>query len=183
MAYRIVVFGSGAVGKSALTVQFVQGVFVSDYDPTIEESYHKSIQMDQRQVVFDILDTAGVLAMRDYYILNGQGFLLVYSVLSPASLSELFGTKAQIELVKDSSKVPMVLVGNKIDLEDKRAVSTKEGEDTAMSFGCPFVECSAKTKIGVEKAFIDLVREIDKYLIEREKNAPKKQQNYICNIL
>ena len=53
--YKIVVLGSGGVGKSALTVQFVQGIFVEKYDPTIEDSYRKQIEVDEAQCMLDIL--------------------------------------------------------------------------------------------------------------------------------
>ena len=57
--YKIVVLGSGGVGKSALTVQFVQGIFVEKYDPTIEDAYMKDIELDGEPVSLEIFDTAG----------------------------------------------------------------------------------------------------------------------------
>lgn len=51
--------GSGGVGKSALTIQFIQGNFVEKYDPTIEDSYRKQIEVDGKACMLDILDTAG----------------------------------------------------------------------------------------------------------------------------
>jgi len=65
------VLGSGGVGKSAITVQFVQGVFVEKYDPTIEDSYRKNVEVDGSQYLLEILDTAGTeqfTAMRDLYM-------------------------------------------------------------------------------------------------------------------
>jgi len=59
--YKIVVLGSGGVGKSALTVQFVQGIFVEKYDPTIEDSYRKQVEVDSQQCMLEILDTAGTV--------------------------------------------------------------------------------------------------------------------------
>lgn len=61
--YKIVVLGSGGVGKSALTVQFVQGIFVEKYDPTIEDSYRKQVEVDGQQCMLEILDTAGTVRM------------------------------------------------------------------------------------------------------------------------
>ena len=55
------VLGSGGVGKSALTVQFVQGIFVEKYDPTIEDSYRKQVEVDGQQCMLEILDTAGTV--------------------------------------------------------------------------------------------------------------------------
>ena len=62
--YKIVVLGSGGVGKSALTVQFVQGIFVEKYDPTIEDSYRKQVEVDGQQCMLEILDTAGTVRVR-----------------------------------------------------------------------------------------------------------------------
>ena len=59
--YKIVVLGSGGVGKSALTVQFVQGIFVEKYDPTIEDSYRKQVEVEGQQCMLEILDTAGTV--------------------------------------------------------------------------------------------------------------------------
>jgi GTPase KRas protein len=64
--------------------------------------------------------------------------------------------------VKDKDKVPMIVVGNKCDLENERQVTTGEGQDLARSFGCPFMETSAKSRVNVEESFYQLVREIRK---------------------
>ena len=63
--YKIVVLGSGGVGKSALTVQFVQGIFVEKYDPTIEDSYRKQVEVEGQQCMLEILDTAGTVSRAD----------------------------------------------------------------------------------------------------------------------
>ncbi len=57
--FKVVVLGSGGVGKSALTVQFVSGCFMEKYDPTIEDFYRKEIEVDGSPCVLEILDTAG----------------------------------------------------------------------------------------------------------------------------
>ena len=90
--YKVVVLGSGGVGKSALTVQFVTGKFAEKYDPTIEDFYRKEITIDDRPAVLEILDTAGTeqfASMRDLYIRNGHGFILVYSVTNEQSFQEV----------------------------------------------------------------------------------------------
>ena len=111
------------------------------------------------------MDTAGqeeYSAMRDQYMRTGQGFILVYAITSRSSFDEIVSFKEQILRVKDKDKVPMVLVGNKCDLESERQVTTGEGQDLAKSFGCPFFESSAKTRVNVEESFYELVREIRK---------------------
>jgi len=163
--YKLVVLGSGGVGKSALTVQFVQGIFVEKYDPTIEDSYRKQIEIDGGQCMLEILDTAGTeqfTAMRDLYMKNGQGFVLVYSIIAQSTFNDLPDLREQILRVKDKDDVPMVLVGNKCDLNDQRVISTDNGNDLAKKFGCAFLEASAKTRLNVEQIFHDLIRQINK---------------------
>eukprot|EP00004_Rigifila_ramosa_P009675 TRINITY_DN212_c0_g3_i2.p1 TRINITY_DN212_c0_g3~~TRINITY_DN212_c0_g3_i2.p1 ORF type:complete len:130 (-),score=19.96 TRINITY_DN212_c0_g3_i2:515-904(-) len=57
--YKFVIVGSGAVGKSSITIQYVSQQFINQYDPTIEDSYRKQVVIDERAYVLDILDTAG----------------------------------------------------------------------------------------------------------------------------
>lgn len=166
--YKLVVVGGGGVGKSALTIQLIQSHFVDEYDPTIEDSYRKQCTVDNEQVVLDILDTAGqeeYLAMREQYMRTGEGFLLVYAINSRNSIEELQTFYEQIQRVKDSDNVPVLVVGNKSDLEVERQVSYEEGLEFAKALNCPFLETSAKQRINVEEAFYGLVRSIN------EKNA------------
>lgn len=162
--YKLVVVGGGGVGKSALTIQFIQSHFVDEYDPTIEDSYRKQCTIDGEQVLLDVLDTAGqeeYSAMREQYMRTGEGFLLVYSINSRNSLEELQSFYEQIQRVKDTENVPVLVVGNKCDLEIERQVSYEEGLSLAKSFNSPFLETSAKQRINVEEAFYGLVRSIN----------------------
>ncbi|KAJ8402437.1 hypothetical protein AAFF_G00369260 [Aldrovandia affinis] len=164
--YKLVVLGSGGVGKSALTVQFVQGIFVEKYDPTIEDSYRKAMEVDGQQCMLEILDTAGTeqfTAMRDLYMKNGQGFALVYSITAQSTFNDLQDLREQILRVKDTDDVPMILVGNKCDLEDERVVGKEQGQNLARQWNsCAFLESSAKSKINVNEIFYDLVRQINR---------------------
>ncbi|XP_055398849.1 ras-related protein Rap-2a isoform X3 [Bubalus kerabau] len=106
--YKVVVLGSGGVGKSALTVQFVTGTFIEKYDPTIEDFYRKEIEVDSSPSVLEILDTAGTeqfASMRDLYIKNGQGFILVYSLVNQQSFQDIKPMRDQIIRVKRLSLV------------------------------------------------------------------------------
>jgi len=183
--YKIVVLGLGGVGKSALTVRFVQGVFIEQYDPTIEDSYRKQLEVDGQQCMLEILDTAGTeqfTAMRDLYMKNGQGFILVYSIIAQSTFADLEDLKLQITRVKDREDVPMVLVGNKCDLESQRVIPTASGEALARKFGdCAFVEASAKERINVDQVFYDLIRQINRKGVSGEK--PKKEKRSQCVLL
>jgi Ras-related protein Rap-2C len=128
--FKVVVLGSGGVGKSALTVQFVSGHFMEKYDPTIEDFYRKEIEVDSTPCVLEILDTAGTeqfASMRDLYIKNGQGFVVCYSLTNHQTFQDIKTMKEQIVRVKGNDKVPILLVGNKVDLDHQREVPTVEG--------------------------------------------------------
>ncbi|EME45051.1 hypothetical protein DOTSEDRAFT_52438 [Dothistroma septosporum NZE10] len=162
--YHIAVLGSGGVGKSCLTMQFVQGVFVERYDPTIEDSYRKHVDVDGRSVILEIMDTAGTeqfTAMRDMYMRLGQGFLLVFSITSASSLRELVELREQIVRTKGDPHFPMVLVGNKSDLEEDRAVSRAKAFQLSQSWGnIPYYETSARRATNINEVFIDVCRQI-----------------------
>ena len=186
--YKLVVVGGGGVGKSALTIQLIQNHFVVEYDPTIEDSYRKQVTIDEETCLLDILDTAGqeeYSAMRDQYMRSGQGFLCVYSITNRGSYEEISSFREQILRVKDADKVPMVVIGNKSDLEAERQVSPEEGRELAASFGCPHMETSAKARIRCEDAFYELVREIRKDSAPRSAGpkAAKKKGGTKCAIL
>ncbi len=173
--YKIVVVGTGGVGKSALTIQLISNHFIDDYDPTIEDSYRKQTVIDNETCLMDILDTAGqeeYSAMRDQYMRTGQGFMLVYAVTARESFEELVKFREQIFRVKDINQVPLVLIGNKCDLENERQVSTNEGQLLARSWGIPFLETSARKRVNIDQSFFELVREIRRENAAKE--SPKK---------
>lgn len=161
--YKIVVVGGGGVGKSSLTIQFVQNHFLEEYDPTIEDSYRRQIAIDDQVALLDIMDTAGqdeYNMMRESNMRAGQGFVLVYSIIASRTFDELSDFKGQICRMKDLEQVPMVLVGNKSDLEDQRVIPAEDGATLAKSWGIPFLETSARHRINVEEIFSEVVRQI-----------------------
>lgn len=164
--YKLVVVGGGGVGKSAITIQFIQSYFVTDYDPTIEDSYTKQCVIDDIPAKLDILDTAGqeeFSAMREQYMRSGEGFLLVFSVADHASFDELYKFHKQILRVKDRDEFPMLLVGNKADLEVQRVVSLEEAQSLSRQLKVPYIECSAKARMNVDQAFHELVRLVRRF--------------------
>jgi len=175
-AYKVVVLGEGAVGKSCLTIRYVQGTFVTEYDPTIENSYRRIATVDEQPVVLDILDTAGqeeYASMRDTYLRVGHGFLLVFSVTSLSSLLFTKELHSKILQVKEADSCPMVLVGNKADMRDQRVVKEGEAQETAKQLGIPYVETSAKTGMNIELAFNTVVKQ----LIAAPKGGPSDGTN------
>lgn len=84
--------------------------------------------------------------MRDLYMKTGQGFLLVFSISQKSSLTELMSLRDEIIRIKDDDTIPIVLVGNKADLEDQRAVPRTKGFSISQRWGAPYYEASARTK-------------------------------------
>jgi len=194
MASKICVLGDGGVGKTALTIQLCSNHFVEEYDPTIEDSYRKQVVIDDKVTMLEILDTAGqeeFTALRDQWIRDCEGFVIVYAITMRRSFEQIPQFKEQVLRVKDVDKIPMVLVGNKCDLEHQREVSAVEGQELAKAFGAIFKETSAKLRTNVEEAFYDLVRAIRKHSPGQQPDSPvekKKKPSFVrsirgCNLL
>jgi len=98
---------------------------------------------------------------RELYMKTGQGFLLVFSITSMSSLYELTELREQIRQIKDDYNVPMVLVGNKSDLEEDRSVPRPRAFKISQDWGnVPYYETSARRRANVDEVFVDLCRQI-----------------------
>ena len=113
--------------------------------------------------------------MRDLYIKNGQGFVIVFSVTSLQTFQDISTMKEQIMRVKGTNRIPMLLVGNKCDLENQREVHSSEADALAQSWDCSFLEASAKSTQNVNEVFIQIVREMN--------TKPGNKNNSCCCIL
>ncbi|CAO2593533.1 GTP-binding protein Rit2 [Lemmus lemmus] len=191
--YKVVMLGAGGVGKSAVTMQFISHQFPDYHDPTIalrliisslplllEDAYKTQVRIDNEPAYLDILDTAGqaeFTAMREQYMRGGEGFIICYSVTDRQSFQEAAKLKELIFQVRHTYDIPLVLVGNKIDLEQFRQVSTEEGMNLAREYNCAFFETSAALRFGIDDAFQGLVREIrrkESMLSSMEKKLKRK---------
>eukprot|EP01105_Mastigella_eilhardi_P017935 TRINITY_DN4136_c0_g2_i1.p1 TRINITY_DN4136_c0_g2~~TRINITY_DN4136_c0_g2_i1.p1 ORF type:complete len:348 (-),score=86.47 TRINITY_DN4136_c0_g2_i1:182-1153(-) len=196
--YKIVVVGSGGVGKSAFTISFVKNNFIETYDPTIEDCYRKHTTVDEVDCILNILDTAGqeeLSALRDQYMRTGQGFILMFSMTSHNSFVEAKALYLHLLEVKDADEVPIVLVGNKSDLVQQYQVTPPEASDYAAtlqsSFAAPgagqghvpFMVSSAKTRQNVEEVFVMLVRCIRDYYKKMEPAGHKPKKSPRCVLL
>jgi len=185
--YRITIVGAGAVGKSALTVRFIQGKFVEKYDPTIEDSYRKPAEIDGLACMLDIMDTAGqeeYSALRDNYMKTGEGFVLVYSITTRSSFEQTQKLRTHILRIKnDQADFPMILVGNKKDLENERTVKEEEGRALAEKWGCLFIETSAKTNTNVNETFINLVKAINKWRLAHPQEGKGSKKKGGCTVI
>lgn len=191
--YKLVVMGTGAVGKSACVLRLITDLFHDNYDPTIEDYYRKEIPIgDEELVSCDILDTAGqeeFLSMREQWVRDGEGFLFVYDISSKQSLDCVAEIRKSMDEIRgaDMEYLPVMIVGNKCDLPDSadessngkffRRVPKEEGKKVADELGCHWMEVSAKDDINITEAFTLLAREI------REKTPEEPKKKGFCTIL
>ena len=161
--YKVILLGAGGVGKSALTYQFMFEEFLEEYEPTKADSFSKKTVFKGEHIVIDILDTAGqedYEGIRDNYIRNGDGFLLVFSITDDYSLQKCQDFRDHILRVKNKEINPIVLVGNKCDLDEKRQVTDSQIQLVLNSWNVTYLETSAKTNVNVDTSFFELINTI-----------------------
>ena len=112
--HKVIMVGSGGVGKSALTLQFMYDEFVEDYEPTKADSYRKKVVLDGEEVQIDILDTAGqedYAAIRDNYFRSGEGFLCVFSITEDDSfqVNSLVHSMFGVQKIIRPNNIPSLL--------------------------------------------------------------------------
>jgi small GTP-binding protein len=142
---KLTVLGKGMCGKSSLIYRFINYNTPKGHDPTIEDKYKIFIEVKGTSCELEILDTAGqddYQTMLDMWINFGQGFLLVYAINDRESFDWLNKRRDRILKIKKGS-CPIVMVGNKCDLEEERVVSEEEGKELAKQWGALFIETSA----------------------------------------
>ncbi|RHZ44825.1 hypothetical protein Glove_709g80 [Diversispora epigaea] len=167
----IAVLGSRAVGKSTLTIQFVENHFVDSYYPTIENTFNKVIRYRGQEIAAEIIDTAG---QDEYSIFNEthavgiHGYVLVYSITSRQSFEMIKIIRDKILLHTGTESVPIVLVGNKTDLHMQRTLSPDEGKELATQWKCAWTEASAKHNENITRIFELMISEIEKNLNPHE---------------
>ncbi|RKF83072.1 GTP-binding protein rhb1 [Golovinomyces cichoracearum] len=175
---KIALVGSRSVGKSSLTVQFVDGHFVESYYPTIENTFSKIIKHQGQEYATEIIDTAG---QDEYSILSSKhfigihGYMLVYSVASTQSFEMMQVIRDRILNHLGTDWAPVILVGNKSDLRpDQRHVSLEDGKKLAETFECSHIETSARYNENVTKAFELMIGQIEKSRNLTESKAASK---------
>uniref|UniRef100_A0A7N6BDE7 small monomeric GTPase n=2 Tax=Anabas testudineus TaxID=64144 RepID=A0A7N6BDE7_ANATE len=159
---NILLLGAHDVGKSALTVRFLTRRFIGEYGD-IESVYSRVDKIDGQEICFNIWDSQSTQAgsLSDKRLQWADGVILVYSICDRGSFDSV---RQQLQQIRRSRKsVPVVIVGNKRDLQHHRGVSSEEGRLLALLERCGFFEVSAaETYHGVLLVFyqlVDLVRE------------------------
>ncbi|XP_035869726.1 ras-related protein Ral-A-like [Phyllostomus discolor] len=186
--HKVLVTGSSCGNRAALTLRFLYGESVQDYEPTRSLSYRKNVVLDGEEVQIDIVDPVGqedYAAIKDSYIRTRDGFLCVFSVTEMQSFAATADLRELILRVKEDENVPFLLVGNRSGLEDERQVSVQEAQARAEQWNVNYVEASAETRTNVDKIFFDLMREIRARKMEdsREKKGKKERKSLVKKMI
>ena len=189
--YKILILGDTSVGKTCFLTRYADNTFQETHMSTIGIDYKlKNVQMENGKVAkLQIWDTAGQDRFRSItknYYKGANGIVVIFSVVDKLSFVNIKSWINQIKAEVDD-KVTIIIVGNKIDDEENREVTTEEGEELARSFDLNFFECSAKTGENINETFNELVKKMveihekfggkdDKLKLKQNKVGGEKKQ-------
>lgn len=151
--------------QSSLTIQFVEGQFVDSYEPTIENTFTKNTKVRGQEYQLTLVDTAGqdeYSIFPTQYSMDIHGYVLVYSITDPRSLEVVQIIYDKLLDMTGKVNVPLVLCGNKKDLQAERKISSEQGKKLADSWKACFLEASAKNNDSVTDIFSAILGQIEK---------------------
>jgi Ras-related protein Rab-6A len=161
--YKLVFLGEQAVGKTSIITRFMYDTFDTTYQATIGIDFlSKTMYLDDRTVRLQLWDTAGQERFRSLipsYIRDSSVAVVVYDITNKASFSNCDKWIEDVRAER-GSEVVVMLVGNKTDLNDKRQVTTEEGEAKAKKLNVLFIETSAKSNHNIKQMFRKLAESL-----------------------
>ena len=188
--FKILLLGDSEVGKSCFLMRYSDNVFVENYITTIGLDYKlKSVKLDSGKTIkVQLWDTAGQDKYRTIaknYFKGSHGILLLYDVTKQSSFQNI---RDWIQDIREevSQKAIIFLIGNKIDLVDKRKISKEKGIELAEEYKLLFFEASAKSGENVDEVFKALYKKISEVYGDLEKemgtklNKRKKNKRKCC---
>ncbi|KAJ1885286.1 Ras- protein Rab-18 [Kickxella alabastrina] len=186
--FKLLLIGDSNVGKSSILLRFTDDHFLppEETSATIGVDFKvKYLEVDSQRYKLTIWDTAGQERFRTLtssYYRGAQGVILVYDVSSRESFDNLDTWFEELKTYCSGEDVVKMVIGNKIDKESERQVSRKEGAEYARKHRTLFLECSAKTKIGVQQAMEELVNKIVETPGLWRKSSPSKGTVYVNDV-
>mmetsp|Transcript_280 Transcript_280/g.320 ORF Transcript_280/g.320 Transcript_280/m.320 type:complete len:211 (-) Transcript_280:35-667(-) len=161
--FKIVFLGDMSVGKTSIINQFMYGTFDPSHQPTIGIDFlSKTMYLDDRTIRLQLWDTAGQERFRSLipsYIRDASAAVIIYDITNRQSFQSVDKWVEDMRAERGSDAVLMI-AGNKTDLDDKRKVSTEEGEGKARETGAMFIEVSAKAGLNIKPLFRNIAQEL-----------------------
>ncbi len=163
--FKICIFGDGGVGKTTLLNRYLTGLFKDDSGITIGVDFHlKKLEIEGKRVSLQIWDFAGEDRFRfllPSYIMGASGGIFMFDITRYSSLKnfqEWLGVVDKGSL-GEPERIPIIMAGSKLDLKDRRAVSSQDALELAKENGLfSYIECSSKTGENVEEIFNQIAR-------------------------
>lgn len=189
--YEIVVFGAAGVGKTSIIRRFYLDEFTNLYDPTVEDCYSRVLNLNGKVIVLNTTDTSGSYqfpAMRQVAIHRASGFIMVYSLDNQYSFVELKRLLDEVVESKPSDEIPIILVGNKRDMKQKREISSEQvvkditeyiRSKGTFKFKLRHIETSAKDNYNIEEVFKEMVEILTNSPCDKSRKKTKKLLNWL----
>ncbi|PNT35379.1 hypothetical protein POPTR_005G073000v4 [Populus trichocarpa] len=178
--FKLVLIGDSAVGKSQILARFARNEFSLDSKATIGVEFQtRTLVIDHKSVKAQIWDTAGqerYRAVTSAYYRGAVGAMLVYDITKRQTFDHIPRWLEELRSHADKNIV-IILIGNKSDLEDQRAVPTEDVNEFAQKEGLFFLETSALQATNVESAFMTLLTEIFNIVNKKNLIAGENQSN------
>lgn len=161
--FKILLIGNSGVGKTSFLLQYCEGKFNPAFVSTVGIDFKvKTVKVKDKRIKLQVWDTAGqerYKIITTQYYRHAMGFLVMYDITNETSFLDIRNWLSQVQQ-HSFGNAQILIVANKSDLEDQRAVPTQRGKDLANELGYEFFEASAKTAESVQSTFHALVSAI-----------------------
>lgn len=167
--FKVCIFGDGGVGKTSLVKRYLTGLFTGDSSMTLGVDFHmKRFDFHEKRVSLQIWDFAGEDRFRFLlpgYVKGASGGIFMFDITRRSSLRNF---NDWLQIFKEGTEnmqidVPIIMIGGKLDLHDRRSVFSKDAVDLAKTYKLlDYIECSAKTGENIELIFYKLALELTK---------------------
>ena len=166
---KLLLVGDSGVGKTSMLLRFSDNSYQERFVSTIGVDFRcKNIHHEGKNVRLQIWDTAGqdkFQSITSGYYRGAEGVLLVFDITRPLTFERIRYWREQVK-DKILREVPILLVGNKVDLSVEREISYKDAEELAESMGISYMECSSKMNEGIDEVFVELIDKIKPKKVE-----------------
>lgn len=171
MIFKLVIIGDSSVGKTGILSRYLSKEFNENSKATVGVEFGgKKLLIQDHRVKVQIWDTAGQERYRSItnaYYKGAKGALIVYDISNKVSFENVEKWMKEVQVMGESDMY-FILIGNKADLDDKREVSTEQGEEKAKNLGIAFMETSAKTSHNVDNVFNQTCEHIVKNILSKK---------------